>query len=82
MPKKIIDEEQVAQLEEDIYQFLSDWSPHINLDNDLVHTKVGQLAEAAIVSLADNIDTDTDPDNDVLQFDGTMDQYGFGDDDE
>lgn len=80
MPKKIIDEEQVAQLEEDIFQFLSDWSPHINLDNDLVHTKVGQLAEAAIVSLADNVEIETE--DDTLEFNGTMDQYGFGDNDD
>ena len=78
--KSLIDSEQVDQLEEDLYEFLSNYGAHIDTDNEKVRICVEKLA---LISLKTALEeTSYTDDDEFLDFKGDMDTFGFEDDNE
>jgi hypothetical protein len=78
-PKKHTDEEVVGQLGDDLLEFLTQYSEHINVHSPDVQLKIEELAEAAVESMSDY--EDEEEEDSFLEYHGDMDQYGDDDDD-
>ena len=72
-------EDVTVQLVDDLAEFLTHYSEHVNISNYNVQCKIEELAEAVVESMSDYEDDETD---EFLSYEGDMDQYGSGNDDD
>lgn len=72
-------EEVANQLADDLAEFLTSYSEHVNINNYSVQTRIEELAEAVADSMSDYEDEEED---EFLSYEGDMDQYDSGDEDD
>ena len=80
-PKKSDTEEMVNQIADDLLEYLNNYSEHVNTQDPDVQSKIEELANAVAESIV-NCEIAEEEGDDFLSFEGDMDQYSGGGDDD